>query len=190
MSKERSSDTDFESVRSGPQTIHCSERRTAPAELPAALSAADVRALEIPGCAELQRLRRGTQLLRLFEEQVSDHALITLDPRGIVDEWNTGAERILGYPTPDIFGQSYSRLFPIDDAELPMRLLALAATLGRHESDVALLRHDGTIFSARLRLVALREGESHLGSPCSCTTLRGAVTPEPNFAIDFSNPRI
>lgn len=86
-----------------------------------------------------------------------------LDPAGIIDGWNSAAERVLGYSAAEILGRPYMRLLPSDAAELPLRSSALDVALGRPEADVTLVRHDGTPFAARLSWIPLCEGDELLG---------------------------
>ena len=76
---------------------------------------------------------------RLLVESVEDHAIFMLDPRGVVQTWNAGAERIKGYRAEEIIGQHFSKFYPAEDValkELPRRTLVVA----RIASDVAALR--------------------------------------------------
>ena len=46
---------------------------------------------------------------------VQDYAIFMLSPRGIVESWNTGAERIKSYRAEEIIGQHFSRFYTPED---------------------------------------------------------------------------
>jgi PAS domain S-box-containing protein len=47
----------------------------------------------------------------------SEDAIISKDMQGIVTSWNTGAEKVFGYTTQEMIGQSIKRLLPMDRLE-------------------------------------------------------------------------
>ncbi|MBW4550769.1 MAG: response regulator [Aphanocapsa sp. GSE-SYN-MK-11-07L] len=49
-------------------------------------------------------LRQSESRFRLMVESAKEYAIFTLDMRGTVTGWNSGAERLLGYPEADIIG--------------------------------------------------------------------------------------
>src|SRR5580700_171511 len=62
--------------------------------------------------ASEQGIRRSEKSLRALVDGVFDEALMTVDPIGTVLSWNTGAERIFGYPAETMIGRHYSVLYP------------------------------------------------------------------------------
>ena len=48
---------------------------------------------------------------RLMIENLTDYAIIMLDTDGHIVTWNSGAERIQGYPADEIIGQHFSRFY-------------------------------------------------------------------------------
>jgi rsbT co-antagonist protein RsbR len=103
---------------------------------------------------------------RLLVESISDYAIITLDPEGVVTTWNKGAERIKGYKAEEIIGQHFSRFYPQDkiQAGFPERELQVAAKEGRFEDEGWRVRKDGSQFWANVVVMALRaEGAQLLG---------------------------
>ena len=85
---------------------------------------------------------------RLLVDAVSDYAIFMLDPDGIVASWNPGAERFHGYRATDIIGQNFSLFYTPDDqrAGLPARVLNIAASEGRFETEGWRVRKDGSRF--------------------------------------------
>jgi PAS domain S-box-containing protein len=45
---------------------------------------------------------------RILVQGVTDYAIFMLDPKGVIANWNTGAERIKGYTASEIVGQHFS----------------------------------------------------------------------------------
>jgi PAS domain S-box-containing protein len=109
-------------------------------------------------------LRRTQERFRLLIENVSDYAIYTLDESGRVTTWNLGAQRMKGYSTAEIVGQSFERFFPPEDiaAGKPARELSKAAEQGRNEDEGWRVRQDGTRFWANAVLSAVRDGEGKL----------------------------
>jgi PAS domain S-box-containing protein len=100
----------------------------------------------------------GDDLLSLLIETATNHALFTLDRRGNVNGWNSGAERILGYRAGEIIGQSSARFYPDADraGDAPQRALDAAAAQGRYEEEGVRLRKDGREFPAEIVIYPIR----------------------------------
>ena len=95
----------------------------------------------------------------LLVESVLDYAIFMLDPEGIVQTWNSGAERLKGYAPSEIIGRSYATFYPEEDrqARLPDRLLERARREGRAHHSGWRVRKDGTRFWADVVITALYE---------------------------------
>lgn len=87
---------------------------------------------------------------QLLVESVSDYAIYLLDPNGFVASWNSGAAKITGYAASAIIGQHFSRFFAAEDQGygLPLKMLELARSQGRHEIEGWRVRKDGGRFWA------------------------------------------
>ncbi len=98
------------------------------------------------------------QLLQLCVEQVQDHAIVLLDPAGMIVAWLAGAEKIFGYAVPEAIGRSVAMLFTPEDNERGVsdHELNVARSDGRAEDDRWLIRKDGGRFWASGVAVALR----------------------------------
>ncbi|WP_295467670.1 PAS domain S-box protein [uncultured Pseudomonas sp.] len=87
--------------------------------------------------------------LAIFDGAI-DFAMIVLDPKGIITDWNSGAERLLGWTAEEMRGSPAERFFTPEDnsndrAGLEMRL---ALRDGRAEDERWHLRRDGARFWA------------------------------------------
>lgn len=105
-------------------------------------------------------LRQTEERFRLLVEGVQVYAIFILDPDGHVASWNSGAERILGYPEVEILGQPFSRFFTPEDVQSgePERELNQALTSGRAEDERWQVRKDGTRFWASGVVTLLQDG--------------------------------
>lgn len=111
-----------------------------------------------------EALRQSERQLRLLVESVTDYALYTLDPNGIVTNWNTGAERIKGYAPDEIVGQHFSRFYTEQEraAGMPAHALAVAAAEGRFEAESWRVRKDGTLFWANVVIDPIKDEQGQL----------------------------
>ncbi|HWI38948.1 MAG TPA: ATP-binding protein, partial [Burkholderiales bacterium] len=104
-------------------------------------------------------VRQNEERMRLLVESVSDYAILTLDPRGHVSSWNTGAKLIKGYAAEEIIGRHFSVFYPRETAEAgwPAKELELAAERGHFEDEGWRVRKDGTRFWANVVITAMRD---------------------------------
>lgn len=58
-----------------------------------------------------------SRLLELALNEVGTHALILIDPNGVIVGWLAGAERVFGYQSEEIIGQNVSVLFTPEDLQ-------------------------------------------------------------------------
>jgi len=95
---------------------------------------------------------------RLMADCMTDYAVCTLDASGAVKNWNTGAERLLGYSSSEIVDQSYSRFFTKEDllARHPERLLDQARFSGRAGQEGWRGRKGGGRIRSRSSIIPLR----------------------------------
>jgi PAS domain S-box-containing protein len=118
-----------------------------------------------------RRRRLAEEALRVSEDQyrtllneIDDHAIFMLDPRGQVVTWNAGAERITGYRSEEIIGSNYSCFFPRADIERgrPEEILQIAAAGGRHEEHGSRVRKDGSQYLVSTTYTSLRSPDGKL----------------------------
>lgn len=99
---------------------------------------------------------------RTLVEDITDHAILLLDPEGHVVSWNRGAESLKGYAEDEILGEHFSVFYPDDDVEqgAPSDYLSQAREHGRVEIEGWRVRKDGSRFWANVVITALHdEGE-------------------------------
>jgi PAS domain S-box-containing protein len=111
-----------------------------------------------------EALRQSEERFRLLVSEVTDYAILMLDPEGVVASWNAGAERIKGYKAQEIIGQHFSRFYPREDVEegKPAHELKVAGEQGRFEDEGWRVRKDGSRFWANVVITALRDGTGRL----------------------------
>ena len=111
-----------------------------------------------------QAQRAQAERFRVLVESVSDYAIFMLDPRGNVETWNTGAQRIKGYRPEEIIGRHFSVFYPPEDiaaGKCEMEL-EVAGREGRFEDEGWRVRSDGSRFWANVVITALHDATGHL----------------------------
>lgn len=106
----------------------------------------------------------GAEQLRVLIESVTDYAIITLDPKGLVTTWNKGAEKLKGYRPEEIIGQHVSIFYPPEKVNSGFvdHELKTAAERGRFEDEDWRVRKDGSRFWANVIITALRSESGNL----------------------------
>jgi PAS domain S-box-containing protein len=102
-----------------------------------------------------QEIRQEKERFKRLVDEVKDYAIFMLDPEGIIQTWNKGAERLKGYSETEIVGEHLSRFYPEDAAASSEQLLAAAAAKGRVADEGWRVRKDGTRFWASIVITAL-----------------------------------
>jgi PAS domain S-box-containing protein len=102
-------------------------------------------------------LRESEELFRLLVSEVTDYAILMLDPEGRIVSWNAGAERIKGYRSDEIIGKHFSCFYTTEDLESgkPAHELKVAAELGQFEDTGWRIRKDGSRFWANVVITAI-----------------------------------
>jgi PAS domain S-box-containing protein len=108
---------------------------------------------------EIDRGPANDDLLRLIIDSAMDFAIFSMDERGFVTSWNSGAERVLGFDEKEILGQSADIIFTSEDrlSGVPNRERQQASASGRAEDDRWTLRKDGSRFWASGLAMPLRD---------------------------------
>ena len=81
-------------------------------------------------------------------DNIDDFAIIQLDEKGIITNWNKEAEKIKGYNSGEVIGNNFKMLFSQEEQEklLPERLLEEAREKGKATYNGLSVRKDGTIY--------------------------------------------
>jgi two-component system CheB/CheR fusion protein len=118
--------------------------------------------------------------LQLTLAQERQHAVIVLDPSGLVREWTGASERLFGFTACEMKGQSLERFYVEEDmrhGEASWGLQA-AASYGYIDEDRWMRRRDGLRIWVCSTTTALHEGEALVGFLRICrdrSDLRGHV---------------
>jgi PAS domain S-box-containing protein len=93
-------------------------------------------------------------LVHLFVDDLTDYAVIVVDSIGKILTWNAGARVLLGYDADDAVDQNFAAFFSKLDPSTAESNASIADAVqwGRHETNRALVRRDGTRFQANIVL--------------------------------------
>jgi PAS domain S-box-containing protein len=101
---------------------------------------------------------------RLFVEGATGLAFILLDLHGNITHWNTGAQRLFGYPEEATLNNHFSFLFTAEDQKngRPETELRQARNNEKGDDDNWLVRADGSAFWASGGVTAVRDAKENL----------------------------
>ncbi len=111
-----------------------------------------------------QAMKESEERLRLMVEGVRDYAIFMLDPRGIIQSWNTGAQILKGYTAAEVVGRHFSMFYRPEElsAGMPENELRVALAQGRAEEEGWRVRKNGTLFWANVIITAIRGDDGQL----------------------------
>lgn len=95
-----------------------------------------------------QALRESEERLRNLIESITEYAIFTTTLNGVIDSWNTGAERIFGFTETEAIGQTAKVIFTPEDNQknAAEKEMQTALKNGRAADERFHLRSDGTRF--------------------------------------------
>jgi PAS domain S-box-containing protein len=106
---------------------------------------------ELRDCDEHRlALKQAPQYFDLLSNSIEDNAVVALNPEGLIEAWNVGAEKIFGWKAREAIGRSSGILFVSEDIAkgAPARELERAVRGGPVEEDGWHRRKDGSRFWA------------------------------------------
>ncbi|MCT9098294.1 PAS domain S-box protein [Haloarchaeobius sp. HME9146] len=105
----------------------------------------------------------------LLIEAITEYAIFSMDPEGLVTTWNSGSERINGYHHGEIIGEKFSILYTTEDVTngVPERQLEHARDEGPVHEKGWRVRRGGFRYWADFTLTAVNdENGAHRGFVC------------------------
>lgn len=132
-------------------------------EIPIEISLKSIKADDKPfvlsAIVDISERKRLEERFQLLIADVTEYAIIMLDPGGHVVSWNKGAERLKGYKAEEIIGR-HSECFYTPEAiakKIPQQELELAKKQGQLEKEEWRVRKDGSRFWGGMLLTALKD---------------------------------
>lgn len=116
--------------------------------------------------AELEDARAAAARLAAIVE-CSQDSMFSLTPEGIIQTWNPGAERLLGYTAAEIVGQPVRVLVPAELAdELDATLKRVLASERSEECDTRRRRKDGSLVDVAVTWSAMLSRDGQVTGIC------------------------
>ena len=108
--------------------------------------------------------KRYVDFFEILVSQVEEYAIVRLDPDGIIESWNAGAERLVGYSAEDVLGRHFSLLHPDEyiGQRTAERLLEQAREHGQAQHQGWRVRKDGSRFWGEVSINALHDDRGAL----------------------------
>ncbi len=112
----------------------------------------------------LQELYEAQERSRLMVESIKDYAIISMDTKGIINAWNSGAEEIFGYTATEVIGSTISFIFTPEDRadKANEKEINVASETGRAADERWHIRKDGSRFFASGIFSAVKDNTGKL----------------------------
>lgn len=97
-------------------------------------------------------------------DEIEDYAIISLDKKGNIVNWNKGAKKIKGYDFEEIVGKNISCFYSAEDQcnRLPQKVLNDAKKNGKSIFEGWRLRKDGSQFWGSITLTSIKDHKDQL----------------------------
>jgi PAS domain S-box-containing protein len=97
-------------------------------------------------------------------DEVQDYAILLLDTKGNIQNWNQGARRIKGYTAEEIIGKNFSIFYPPEDIgrRLPDKLIKEATDKGRAVHEGWRVRKDRSVFWGSIVITSLHDEDGNI----------------------------
>ncbi len=104
-------------------------------------------------------LKKSEERYHKMVDEVEDYAILLLNPEGVIQNWNKGAEKIKGYREEEIVGKSFELFYTPEDREknLPANLIGEARQKGKAVIEGWRVKKDGGRFWGSTVLTALHD---------------------------------
>jgi len=104
-----------------------------------------------------ESLQKSEERYHLMVDEVQEYAILYLNPNGIVENWNAGAEKIKGYKADEIIGKYFAVFYTEEDQinNLPQNLLQLARENGKVIHEGWRAKKNGDLFWASVVITAV-----------------------------------
>ena len=109
-------------------------------------------------------LRKSEDRFHKMVAEIQDYAIILLNKRGDIENWNKGAEVIKGYKASEILGKNFEIFYTPEDQKtgLPFNLLQEAAEKGKATHEGWRVRKDGSKFWGSIVMTALHDKDDEV----------------------------
>jgi len=97
-------------------------------------------------------------------EEIEDYAIVLLDEKGNIENWNKGAEKVKGYKANEIIGKNFSVFYTNEDREnsRPGYLIAEATNRGFARDEGWRVRKDGSKFWGNILITAIHNDDKEV----------------------------
>jgi len=111
-----------------------------------------------------EKLRRSEERYYMMTDEVEDYAILLLDDKGTIMNWNKGAEKIKGYKAEKIIGKNFSIFYTKEDRELklPEQLIEEAKKIGKVTHEGWRVKADGNSFWGSVVITALHDNKKNI----------------------------
>jgi PAS domain S-box-containing protein len=111
-----------------------------------------------------ESLTKSEERYHLMVEEVQEYSILYLNPEGIVENWNVGAEKIKGYKAEEIVGKYFAVFYTEEDQKnkLPQKLLKTAREKGKAVHEGWRIRKDGSLFWASVVITAVHNKQNNI----------------------------
>jgi len=91
--------------------------------------------------------------------EIADYAIILMDLKGNIVNWNKGAQNIKGYTSEEIIGKNFRRFYTETDRmeDKPGTLIGTAMKTGRAHDEGWRVRKDGSLFWGSVTITAVHD---------------------------------
>ncbi|MDP9042860.1 MAG: PAS domain-containing protein, partial [Bacteroidota bacterium] len=111
-----------------------------------------------------EEIRKQEDRYYKMTEEVEDYAILLLSPKGIIENWNTGAEKIKGYKSEEIIGRNFRIFYTPEDLEnkVPEKLIHEARVNGKASVEGWRVRKDQTRFWGNTVITSLHDNQGNV----------------------------